>query len=328
MQILLTGGAGYVGSHCYYALQERWGSEAELIVLDNLSTGHRELLPDDTVFYEGDVSDEALLAQIFSQHEITAVMHFAGPSLVEESVAKPGYYHKHNVGATIMLLRMCVAHNVQHIVFSSTALVYGSQSHEAISEAAEVAPENPYADSKYMAERVLIDMHNAHDMHVTILRYFNVAGADPKGRTGQVSDEATHVIKKACEVVQGKREILPIYGTEYDTKDGTCIRDYVHVCDVAAAHVQALEYMLDSAAPAVHIFNCGYGKGYSVKEVVAATEAVSGAPLPVKEAPPRLGDAVALVADNSYIQRVLGWQPKHGDLQEIIRSALAWESTL
>ncbi len=318
--ILVTGGAGYIGSHAVLSLIE---AGYRPVVLDDLSTGSPALLPGDVPFFEGDAGDRTLVTEVLGRFGCSAVMHFAASLSVEESVRKPAHYWRNNAGTTAALLEACAEANVSRFLFSSTAAVYGNASLEPVNEETACKPLNPYGSSKLACERMIADMEPAYGMRFMALRYFNVAGADPRGRSGQIGPEASHLIRSACEVALGRRDFLTIYGTDYPTPDGTGVRDYIHVSDVASAHVAALRYLQSGKASA--IVNLGYGRGFSVRQVVHALERVHGSVLPVKEAPRREGDSAAVVADATRIRALLDWQPKHGSLDHILETALAWE---
>ena len=320
MTVLVTGGAGYIGSHTVYALLDRGD---EVVVLDNLSTGVRAQVGEQARFIKGDVADAALVKDIVSEHQVDAVIHFAGSIVVPDSVADPLGYYENNLVKSRALIAALVESGVQRFIFSSTATVYAEDAPQPLGETASRAPISPYARSKLMTEWILEDVARAHDFRPVILRYFNVAGADPKGRTGQSTPKATHLIKRAARVALGREPHLNIFGTDYPTRDGTGVRDYIHVTDLATAHVLALDALRAGGPPA--IYSCGYGRGLSVREVVAGIERVLGKVLPVKEAPRRAGDPPTLISDPSRIKQALGWKPAHDNLEGIIRSALEWE---
>lgn len=322
-RVLVTGGAGYIGSHVLHALTDV-GIPA--VTIDNLSTGRRAAVPAAVPLIEGDIGSAGLLERVIREHDVDAVMHFAGSIVVPESVEKPLDYYRNNTVNSLTLLDACVRLGVDKVVFSSTAAVYGAPESVPISEDAPTAPINPYGASKLMTERMLRDAGAAHGVRGVILRYFNVAGADPAGRAGQATPTATHLIKVACQALLGRRPALAVFGTDYPTPDGTCVRDYIHVSDLADAHVLALAHLRRGGESLV--LNCGYGRGASVLEVVRALEAVSGEPVPVSLAPRRPGDPPRLVAGAARIRERLGWVPQHDRLDEIVRSALAWERSL
>jgi UDP-glucose 4-epimerase len=321
--VLVTGGAGYIGSHVAWALHDA-GRRA--VVLDDLSAGRRELAPADAPFVEGDAGDIGLVARLARDHGCGAVMHFAGSIVVSESVAKPELYFRNNTAVTGRLVEACLEAGIERFVYSSTAAVYGQPESVPIGEDTPLRPINPYGRSKLMSEWMLADAAAAHRFECVSLRYFNVAGADGRGRTGQVSPAATHLIKIACEAALGRRDGVEIYGEDYDTPDGTCIRDYVHVTDLADAHLAALKHLEGGGGSLT--LNCGYGKGASVRQVLAEVEDAAGRPLAVSGAPRRPGDAVSLVADAARIRDVLGWRPGNDDLATIVSSALEWERRL
>lgn len=318
--VLITGGAGYIGSHAVLACRE---AGHRVVVLDNLSKGRRSLVPEEIPFYHGDIGDPHLLAQVFSDHPVSAVIHFAADVVVPESVATPLSYYFNNTCKTRLLLQACVDNGITAFVFSSTAAVYGEPRQSPVKETAPTQPVNPYGTSKLMVEWMLRDTAAAHDFRYISLRYFNVAGADPQGRTGQSTPEATHLVKVACEAAAGKRAEVQIFGDDYDTPDGTCIRDFIHVSDLAHAHVLALDHL--QARRESLTLNCGYGRGYSVRQVLEAVKRVSDTPLTIRIAPRRDGDVAALVADVSRLRGVFDWKPEHDDLDFILRTALEWE---
>ena len=318
--ILVTGGAGYIGSHTTLALHDAgW----DVVVVDDLSTGHQALIPADIPQVVGDAGDPEVLRRIFETFNVAGVMHFAGSITLAESLADPLKYYSNNTGTSRRLLEACQAHGIRSFVFSSSAAVYGNPSEIPVNEDAALLPISPYGASKMMTERMLIDIAALGDMNFAILRYFNVAGADPRCRSGQVSPKVTHLIRIAAEVVTGRRDEIYIYGTDYATPDGTCIRDYVHVSDVADAHLGAFAHI--SASQESIVLNCGYGHGYSVREVLSAVERITGEDLVIREAPRRIGDAGQLVAATDRIHEVLDWSPRFNDLDTIIGSALDWE---
>jgi len=318
--VLVTGGAGYIGSHTVYALLDRGEN---VVVLDNLSTGIRALVSEKVDFVAGDVADRALLRRVFGEKSVDAVIHFAGSIVVPESLEQPLRYYANNTLATHGLIDEAIAAGVTKFVFSSSAAVYGAPAKSPVSEETLLDPVNPYGRSKLMTEWMLEDASRASDFRYVALRYFNVAGADPKGRTGQSTPKATHLIKRASQAALGRLPYLDIFGTDYPTPDGTGVRDYIHVSDLADAHLLALDALRDGSRS--NIFNCGYGHGTSVREIVSTVEEISGKPLPVRESPRRPGDPPSLVADPTRINEVLHWQPRHDDLKEIVRSALEWE---
>ena len=322
--VLVTGGAGYIGSHAVLALLDAgW----QVAVLDELSTGFRRAVPDGVAFHHGDVGDEALLARIFAEHGIRAVMHFAGSIIVPESVAEPLKYYLHNTVKSRALIAACVDAGVPHLIFSSTAAVYGAPETSPVAEDAPLRPINPYGASKAMTETMLADTARAHPLNYAALRYFNVAGADPAGRAGQSTAGATHLIKVAVEAALGKRGHVDVFGTNYATPDGTGVRDYIHVADLAAAHLLALEALI--AAPERSLtLNCGYGRGFSVLEVLDAVDRATNLKLVRRLASRRPGDSDSLVADNRAILETLPWRPHHAELDTIVAHALACERRL
>jgi UDP-glucose 4-epimerase len=317
--ILVTGGAGYIGSHCVQLLAE---AGREVVVLDNLGKGFREAVGD-VPLVVGDTGDRACVSALLERHRVRAVMHFAAHTIVPESVAEPLRYYGNNTCATRNLLACCAEAGVEHFIFSSTAAVYGIPAGGRASEDSPTAPINPYGQSKLMSELMLADLSRATALRHVTLRYFNVAGSDPGGRIGQSTPGATLLVKVAAEVAVGRRPGLSIFGTDYPTRDGTGVRDYIHVVDLARAHLDALAY-LEAGGPSVTL-NCGYGHGYTVREVIAAMAAEVGHPLPVDELPRRPGDPPELVAVTDRIRSVLGWVPRHDDLRFIVRTSLEWE---
>ena len=322
--VLVTGGAGYIGSHAVLALLDQgW----RVVVVDNLSTGFRWAVPDEAVFAEGDIADAELVGGLIEEHGVSAIMHFAGSVVVPESVTDPLKYYENNTGRSRSLIATAVGKGVPHFLFSSTAATYGIPERTPISEDMPTVPINPYGRSKLMTEWMLRDAAAAHPFNYCALRYFNVAGADPKGRSGQSTAGATHLIKVAAEAATGKRDHVSVFGTDYDTPDGTGVRDYIHVSDLADAHVLALERLI--ASPGENqVLNCGYGHGFSVLEVLDAVDRQTNAPIERRMAPRRPGDPDALVADNSAIKAALPWRPRHDDLDTIVAHALAWERSL
>ena len=320
--ILVTGGAGYIGSHVVLQLRER---DERVVVLNNLATGFRQAVLD-TPLVVGEVGDRELVGRVLREHRIDTVLHFAANTIVPESVRDPLKYYGNNTCSTRSLLQACAEHGVRNFVFSSTAAVYGILDSGYASEDTRTAPINPYGTSKLMSEWMLRDLSFASELRHVVLRYFNVAGSDPQGRIGQSTRLATLLIKVAAEAAVGKRPGLSMFGTDYPTPDGTGIRDYIHVTDLATAHLDALRYLRDGGTSTT--LNCGYGHGYSVREVLQAVERVGGTPLKVQEEARREGDPPVLVARADRIKQVLGWTPRLDDLDEIVRSSLAWERKL
>jgi UDP-glucose 4-epimerase len=323
MTVLVTGGAGYIGSHMVHALVDAGESVA---VLDNLSTGFRFLLPASVPLIVGSTGDRELAARVLRQHNIDTIVHFAASIVVPDSVRDPLGYYRNNTLNTCNLLDVAIANGVKHFIFSSTAAVYGNAERVPVREDDPKDPISPYGTSKLMSEIMLRDAAIAHALRYVVLRYFNVAGADPKGRTGQATPQATHLIKVACEAALGKRGKIDVFGTDYETPDGTGVRDYIHVSDLVGAHSAALDYLRSGGESAT--FNCGYGRGASVKEVIASVKRISGVDFPVTLAPRREGDPAALIADASRIRSTLNWTPQFQDLDTIVSHALAWERSL
>jgi UDP-glucose 4-epimerase len=322
MTVLVTGGAGYIGSHM---VLELLANGERPVVLDDLSTGFRWAVPPEAVFVEGDVGDGHFVERMLREHKITAIVHFAAKIVVPESVADPLGYYLANTVKTRNLLEAAVRTGVTHFIFSSTAAVYGNPTVNPVPEDAAPAPMSPYGASKLMSEAMLRDTSAAHGLRHVILRYFNVAGADPEGRTGQSTPNATHLIKVACEAALGKRPALDVFGADYETRDGTCVRDYIQVSDLVAAHMLMLRHLRGGGENLT--LNCGYGEGYSVLEVIDAVKRVSGASFPVNLAARREGDPAKIVAGADHIRR-LGWAPQYDNLDMIVAQALAWEARL
>jgi UDP-glucose 4-epimerase len=324
MPVLVTGGAGYIGSHAVLALLDAgW----PVVVIDDLSTGFDWAVPKEAAFAKGDIADSALVAQLIGEHRIGAIMHFAGSIIVPESVENPLKYYLNNTVKSRALIESAVAGGVRHFIFSSTAATYGIPAAVPVDEEARTEPINPYGWSKLMTERMLKDAAAAHPLNHIALRYFNVAGADPRGRSGQSTEGATHLIKVAVEAAVGKRSGVDVFGTDFDTPDGTGVRDYIHVSDLAAAHVAALEQLIEEPQRSLTM-NCGYGRGFSVLEVLDAVDRVTNLQIERRLAPRRAGDPPALVADNRRILQTLPWRPARDDLDTIVADALAWERRL
>ncbi len=319
--ILIAGGAGYIGSHVALALCD---AGRKVVVLDDLSTGRRDLVPAAATFIEGDIGDRDLVRRVLAEHGCTGLMMFAGSIIVSESFQMPLPYWRNNAAAGLAFLETCVAAGIRHFVYSSTAAVYGTPDRLPVAEEATLRPISPYGRSKLALEWALADACEVAPTRFAALRYFNVAGADADLRSGQVSPVATHLIKIAVEAAAGKRDGMTVFGDDYPTPDGTCIRDYIHVSDLADAHVLALAH-LEAGGDSL-IANCGYGHGFSVREVIEAVKRVSGRDFPVGLGPRRRGDPPALVADSARLKRMLGWTPKRDDLDLIIRSAFEWET--
>src|SRR5215467_1754251 len=323
MSVLVTGGAGYIGSHMVLKLLD---AGERVVVLDNLSTGLAFAVPKGVALAVGDVGDADLLRRLLDGQDVDAIIHFAGSIVVPESVVDPlGYYHNNTVKSRA-LMEVAVEMGVENFIFSSTAAVYGTPKEIPVREDAALAPMSPYGSSKLMTEIMLADTARAHNFRYVALRYFNVAGADPKGRSGQSTPHATHLIKVACETALGKRPYMEVFGTDYPTPDGTCIRDYIHVTDLVRAHLAALRYL--RAGSASLTLNCGYGHGFSVREVVEMVKRVSGVDFKVEIGPRRAGDPAQIVAASNRIRAMLEWAPQYDDLATIIAHALAWEQRL
>jgi UDP-glucose 4-epimerase len=324
MTVLVTGGAGYIGSHTVLELLD--AGEPSPIVLDDLSTGFRWSVPDGAPLVVGDFGDESLVSDLIERHKVDEIIHFAAKIVVPDSVADPLGYYLNNTAKARTLLATSVARGVKRFIFSSTAAVYGDPLHNPVTEDESLKPVSPYGRSKLMVEWMLEDTARAHGLAYVALRYFNVAGADPKGRSGQSTPNATHLIKVAVQAALGLRPKLQVFGDDYPTPDGTCVRDYIQVTDLSRAHLDALRYLRDGGANLTA--NCGYERGFSVLEVIESVKRVSGVDFDVEMAPRRPGDPAAIVAANERIRRTLGWTPQYDNLDEIVRQALEWEKHL
>lgn len=323
MTVLVTGGAGYIGSHMTLELLSQ---DESVVVLDNLSTGVRDAVPDEVSFIYGDVGDEALVSTVLKEHAIDAIIHFAGSIIVPESIENPLKYYQNNTANSRNLIAAAIEQNIRHFIFSSTAAVYGMPDINPVKETTSTQPISPYGTSKLMTELMLADTAKVNDFAYIALRYFNVAGADPNGRSGQSTPNATHLIKLASKTALGQRDSLDVFGTDYETKDGTCIRDYIHVSDLASAHWHALQYLREGGQS--DIFNCGYGKGSSVLEVIDAVERSAGVEIKRNLTGRRAGDPEALIANTDRIHKKMNWQPQFDNLDVIVDHALAWERKL
>ena len=323
MAVLVTGGAGYIGSHMVLRLTD---AGEEVVVLDNLSTGFEWAIDSRATFVEGNAGDIPFVTEVLKKHNIAEIIHFAGSIVVPESVVNPLKYYANNTATSRDLLEAAIAAGVKHFVFSSTAAVYGMVGLEPVREDAELSPLSPYGRSKLMTEMMLADVAAAHPITYGALRYFNVAGADPQSRSGQSTPEATHLIKVAAQTALGQRDHINVFGTDYDTPDGTCLRDYIHVTDLVEAHALLLIHL--RAGNDNTTLNCGYGRGYSVREVINMVKQVSGVEFDVRETERRAGDPAAIVAGAEKVRELLKWQPAHDDLAEIVQSAYAWEQYL
>ena len=323
MTVLVTGGAGYIGSHMVLELGD---SGERVVVLDNLSTGFSWAVAENVPLVTGDSGEQALVARLIREHGIDAIIHFAASVVVPESVRDPLAYYRNNTVNTRALIECAVNNGVRNFIFSSTAAVYGNPAESPVREDAPTQPISPYGWSKLMSETMLRDAGSAHDLRYVILRYFNVAGGDPRGRTGQSSKDATHLIKVGVETALGSRPMLQVFGTDYPTPDGTCVRDYIHVTDLVRAHSDALRHLRSGGKSLT--LNCGYGHGFSVLEVIDAVKRASGADFKVELAPRRAGDPAQIVADSRQARATLGWEPRFNDLSTIVTHALAWEREL
>jgi UDP-glucose 4-epimerase len=323
MTVLVTGGAGYIGSHMVLALVEAGES---VVVVDNLTTGFSSFLPEGVPLFIGDAGDENLVEGVISAHNVDAIIHFAGSVVVPDSMRDPLAYYRNNTMTTRSLLNVAVRCGVKRFIFSSTAAVYGNPEQMPVPEEAPTRPLSPYGSSKLMTEIMLHDVASAHDMQFVVLRYFNVAGADPQARIGLATIGATHLLKIAVEAATGQRARIEVYGTDYPTPDGSCIRDFIHVSDLAQAHRAALAYLREGGESAT--LNCGYGRGYSVLETIEAVRRVSGRNFAVQYAPRRPGDIMTMIADTGRIRSTLDWTPQYDDLETIAAHALAWETKL
>lgn len=324
LPVLVTGGAGYIGSHAVLALKDAGWPVA---IIDNLTTGFRFAVPDGVAFYEGDIEDSALLARIFAEQGTRAIMHFAGSIIVPESVENPLKYYHNNTAKSRVLIEAAVNAGVPNFIFSSTAATYGVPEESPVREDSPKKPINPYGTSKLMTELMMADVSAAHPFSYCALRYFNVAGADPQARTGQSTAGATHLIKVAVEAALGKRKSVSVFGSDYDTPDGTGVRDYIHVSDLAAAHVLALEALIAQPGRSMTM-NCGYGRGFSVLEVLDAVDRVTNMAIVREMEGRRAGDPDSLISDNSLIKATLPWRPQYADLDTIVTHALQWERKL
>ncbi len=323
MTILITGGAGYIGSHMSWLMQD---NNQDAVFLDDLSTGNINLVPRNMRLVVGDIADEPTVERILRDHQISAIIHFAAKIVVPESVAVPLDYYRDNTSKSRTLIALAVKHGVKHFIFSSTAAVYGDTQDPLVTEESEKNPASPYGRSKLMVEWMLQDAAQAHGLTYAVLRYFNVAGADPQGRTGQSTRNATHLIKVACEAALGRRPELLVYGTDYPTEDGSCVRDYIHVADLVDAHYQALNYLKQGYPNTV--INCGYGRGASVFDVIETVKRVSGYDFPVRLVDKRAGDPTSLVANTSKLRSTLDWVPRNDNLATLVRHAFEWEKKL
>ncbi|MGH6762960.1 MAG: UDP-glucose 4-epimerase GalE [Phyllobacterium sp.] len=323
MAVLVTGGAGYIGSHMVWDLLD---AGEDVVVVDRLSTGFDWAVAPEATLVVGDIGDQDLMLETIEENDVDAIIHFAGSVVVPDSISDPLEYYENNTVKSRALMAAAVNGGVKNFIFSSTAAVYGNAGIEPVVEDHPLAPQSPYGASKLMTERMLADSAQAYDFRYTALRYFNVAGADPQGRTGQSTRGATHLIKVACETALGKRPYMEIFGEDYPTPDGTCVRDYIHVTDLVAAHRLALQRLRNGGSSLVA--NCGYGTGYSVREIVQGVERAFGSRIDVRKGPRRPGDAISVVANPSRAMAELGWKPALDDIDTIINTALSWEESL
>lgn len=321
-KILVTGGAGYIGSHAVYHLSKKY---KDIVVLDNLSTGRKESVIGARLEVIN-LEDHDRVEELLVKEKFSGVLHFAGSIIVPESVEKPIKYYQNNTENSLNLIRLCIKHQIKNFIFSSTAAVYGIPESGVAKENSKLNPINPYGRSKLMTEWMLEDVSAAHDFNYVALRYFNVAGANVHGKLGQCSKTSTHLLKIACETALGKRSAMSVFGDDYQTKDGTCIRDYIHVDDLADAHVKAFDYLLNGGKS--QVLNCGYGHGSTVKEVLEVVRKVSGVNIKADIAPRRAGDPEVLVSEANRIREILGWTPKYDNLELIVKTALEWEKKL
>ena len=318
--VLIIGGAGYIGSHLTYCLRQRG---YRTFVYDNLSTGHRELVTGPFIY--GDILEPERLEDVFASHKIDVVIHLAAKSLVSESLAKPLFYYENNIGGTLNILKIMLQYGVDKILFSSTASVYGSPKQIPVTEDAPLKPDNVYGFTKLAIERMISDSSRIHGFSYFVLRYFNAAGADPEGNFGELHIPETHIIPRILDVALGEEDHIVVYGTDYDTPDGTCIRDYIHILDIVDAHIRAIEWLLEKKSDGTGLaLNVGSGKGYSVLEVIKTAEKVTGRKIPIVEGDRRPGDPPRLVASYEKIKKILGWEPKYSDLETIIETAWNW----
>ena len=323
MKVLITGGAGYIGSHMALSLLDEGN---EVVILDNLSTGFKNLIPKKSIFIEGDIENLDLVNKLLCEYNFDAVAHFAGSIKVEESVSDPFKYYENNAFKTLKFINLLSKSNTKNLIFSSTAAVYGLSNKELISESTPLNPINPYGSSKLMSERMIQDLSKSSDLKFFILRYFNVAGADPLQRSGQSFEGATHLIKVCIECALRKRKFLELYGNDYDTEDGTCVRDFIHVTDLIAGHMLAIKHLVNVGKS--DICNLGYGKGHSVLEIIKKVKAVSGYDFPIKISNRRIGDAAFVVSNPTKMKSLYGWNPIYTDIDKIIHSSLNWEKKI